>query len=68
MSHVVRFVRISKPFFDIVEMRAKSDDRCKVVMRGLSELRDRNDKSACESNEPVDPPAVQRQVRMTVRF
>lgn len=36
-------------------MGAESDDICKVILRGLSELRDRK---CAKSNEPADPPFI----------
>lgn len=53
--HAAQFDRSSKFFHNIVKMGANSDDRCEVVMRGLSELRERIDKSVCESSEKADP-------------
>lgn len=44
--------------FDTGEMGAQSVEKCDVVIGGLSELRDKIDKSICESNEPADPPSI----------
>lgn len=37
-------------FHEIVDMGAKNDDRCHVVLAGLLELRERIGKSICDSN------------------
>lgn len=53
-----RFDRISKLFHNIVYMGVESDHRCYVVMAWLHELRERIDKSVCDSNDLVDTQSV----------
>lgn len=58
--HAARFDWISELFIYIVDRGTKSDDTCWVVIRGLSELRERIDNSVCGRNEPVDPPSMEK--------
>lgn len=53
-----RFDCISKLFPKIVDMEAKSDNKCRVVMTGLCELKDRIDKFICDSIELADAPSM----------